>query len=255
MVLLSTTYHHKPPGKDRITWPRPSLASNSAAPAASRCWSKGRLRAGALWWGLGRQRPGSVAGDGAFFNLGVWWFFMVFDGFWCFFLWFLMVFDVVDGFWLFLMVFFIVLFIVLFIVFFLFLMVFYGFWCFFLMVFDGFWCFWWYFNGFWWFLMFFYCFVYCFFIVFDCFWWFWWFLMVFDGFWPILMDFDGFWWICLLIYWFLTLLVGWTSWEKHGKNGVVDHHFPYSQGGFWFTIGAENHQEILGISGDWINNI
>ena len=90
IVLLSTTYHHKPPGKDRITWPRPSHASNSAAPAASRCWSKGRLRAGALWWGLGRQRPGSVAGDGAFFNHGFWWFFMIFDGFWCFFYGFLM---------------------------------------------------------------------------------------------------------------------------------------------------------------------
>ena len=129
---VAVNYHHKPPGKDRITWPRPSLASNSAAPAASRCWSKGRVRAGALWWGLGRQRPGSVAGDGVFLN-GVFdvflWFLMVFDvfdvffdGFWCFFIVLFIVFFVFDGVWWFLW----------------FLMVFD---CF-LMVFDGFWCFW-----------------------------------------------------------------------------------------------------------------
>ena len=76
--------------------------------------------------------------------------------------------------------------------------------------------------------------------------------MVFDGFWPIWMDFDGF--VCWFIDFWLYLLG-----EHHGKNLekmewliII---FPIHKGEFWFTIGAENHQEILGISGDWINNI
>ena len=48
-------------GKDRITWPRQSVASNSAAPAARRRRRKGRLRAVEVCSGQGRQRPGSVA--------------------------------------------------------------------------------------------------------------------------------------------------------------------------------------------------